>query len=125
MRCSDSDRRRALTLVEVVVGLVLMATVLASSLLAFGAHQRQRRTANQKLVAVGIAEDLLNQLIDTREGIPPTAQGAIPGRPNWYWRTRVVGSTAPAGVPMQVIRLEVLGSEGKVFATVEVVKTEN
>ncbi|MDG2221812.1 MAG: hypothetical protein P8L85_10540 [Rubripirellula sp.] len=122
MNCSHSDRRDGLTLVEVVVGLVLMATVLVSSLLATGAHRRQHHFSNNKLVAVGIADDLLNQFLNSRDGIPPVAQGLIAARPQWSWRTQVVGAAAPAGVPMQVIRLEILGELGKPYASVEVVK---
>jgi len=124
MNFSRCRRKRALTLVEVIVGLVLMATLLASSLLAFGAHRRQRRTADNKLVAVAMADDLLNQLINTREGIPPSAQGALAGRPNWYWQTRVVGVTQPAGVQLQVVRLQIFSAETtQSLATVEVVRT--
>lgn len=123
MNCSRVDRCHGLTLVEVVVGLVLMATVLVSSMLASGAHRRQQRAADSKLVAVGIADDLLNQFLNRREGIPPSSQGVVVTRPQWSWRTQVVGVTAPAGVELQVIRLEVFRELGKPYASVDVVKS--
>ena len=114
--------RNALTLVEVVVGLVLMATVLVGSLLASSAHRRQFRNASNKLVAVGIADDLLHQFDSRREGAPRSAVGAIAGRRDWVWRTSVVGTTAPAGIAMPVIRLEILDERGRLCADVEFVQ---
>ena len=107
-RTAGRHRRRGITLVEVVVGLTLMASVLVGSLISFSAHQRQLRSAESKLAAVSIADDLLSRLSGSRGGVPRAARGTIAGRPGWYWQTRIVGVAAPAGIPLQVIRLEVI-----------------
>ena len=116
----------AFTLLEVVVGLTLMASVLVGSLLSFSAHQKQRRMADAKLAAVAVADDLLNQLSGSRDGIPVAGRGLIAGKANWFWRTGVVGMAAPADLPLQVIRLEIVEvtSEGSLrpLATVDVVE---
>ncbi|MEM1068735.1 MAG: hypothetical protein AAGG48_03265 [Planctomycetota bacterium] len=128
MNCSVSKRfvsrqqRCALTLVEVVVGLVLMATVLVASLMALAAQRRQYRQANHQLIAVGIADEIMNQFQSDPDGMPASGQGFIAGRTGWMWRTRVIGMTSPAGVAMPVIRLEVFDERGQPKAKLDVVK---
>ena len=104
-RCNGQHlmKRPAFTLLEVIVGLTLMATVLVGSLLSFSAHQKQRRFADAKIVAVTIADDLLNLLSASPEGIPANGRGLIAGKSDWFWRTSVVGAMAPANVPMRRI----------------------
>ena len=118
-------RRSAFTLVEVVAGLVLMATVLVSSLLAFSSHRRQARTAEMKLAAVAFADDLLNEFSSLDDGIPDSGRGLVAGR-NWIWRTRVVGIARPADVRLKVIRLEISevapGGSVRRLAAVEVLE---
>ena len=113
MRCCRCNQRTwgagtAFTLLEVIVGLTLMATLLVSSLLAFAAHQRQRQFADNKLAAVAIADDMLNWMSGTPEGIPASGRGLVPGKPSWFWQTSVVGATAAANVPLQVIRFTII-----------------
>ncbi|TWU58092.1 prepilin-type N-terminal cleavage/methylation domain-containing protein [Rubripirellula reticaptiva] len=96
------------TLLEVLVGLAIMASVLVSSLLAFAAHQRARRFAEAKLAAVGVADELLFQLSGGRGGIPPAGRGVVPGRSGWWWQTELVGLAAPAGIPMSVVRFRII-----------------
>jgi type II secretory pathway pseudopilin PulG len=126
MRSCPSKHKYAFTLLEVVVGLTLMASVLVGSLLSFSAHHQQRIIADAKLAAVTVADQLLNEMSGTREGIPAVGRGMIAGRPNWFWRTHVVAAAAPAQIPMQVIRLEVVevNNEGRMLplATVDVVE---
>ena len=126
MRSCPCKRGAAFTLLEVVVGLTLMASVLVGSLLAFSAHQKQQRHADAKLAAVALADELMNQFTSSRDGIPLFERVSIPGKPTWFWRTSVVGTTAPARVPMKVIRLEIAErtDEGSLrpLATVDVVE---
>ena len=126
MRSCPSKHQYAFTLLEVVVGLTLMASVLVGSLLSFSAHHQQRRLADAKIAAVAVADQLLNEMLGTREGIPAVGRGLIAGRPNWFWRTNVIGAAAPAQIPIQVIRLEVVevNNEGRMLplATVDVVE---
>ena len=108
MRFCPSKRADAFTLLEVVVGLTLMATVLVGSLLSFSAHHQQSRTADAKIAAVTIADQLLHQLSVTREGIPSNGRGIIIGKPNWFWRTYTIGTASPAQIPLRVIRFEIM-----------------
>ena len=109
-RCSQRKRvaRTAFTLLEVIVGLTLMATILVRSLLAFAAHQGERRFADNKIAAVAIADDMLNWMSGTPEGIPAIGRGLVPGKPNWFWQTSIVGATAAANVPLRVIRFTII-----------------
>ena len=117
---------KGFSLVEVVIGLVLMATLLVSTLLAYGAHQHQRALANAGIEAVAIADELLHRMSNSRDGIPSVGRGVIPGKPSWFWETTIVGTTLPAGVPLQVIRFQVgrVTSEGAVqsLTSVDVVE---
>lgn len=126
MQFCRSKHKNAFTLLEVVVGLTLMASVLVGSLFSFSAHHQQRRIADAKITAVAVADQLLNELSSAREGVPTAGRGMIAGKPNWFWTTHVIGITAPAQIPMRVIRLEVIevNNEGRLLplATVEVVE---
>jgi len=101
-------RREAFTLLEVIVALVLMASVLVGSLLSFSAHQRQLAAADKRVAAIAVADDLLSQLTGDSRRLPYPLREVIPGYPNWFWQTSVVGTTSPLGIPMRVIRLSVI-----------------
>jgi len=111
MKFFRSRQRCGFTLVEVVVGLTLMATVIVSSLLAFSKHQKQIRLARSKIDAVQIADDLLNRMSASRTGIPPAATGPIPEHPNWSWQTSVSAETLGVPIPMQIIKLQIMEQE--------------
>lgn len=132
MQSSDSDRpsvrvlpsvtayrrRHGLTLVEVVVGLTLMATLLVSALVAYSGHRRQLRRSEQKRVAVSVADRLLVEMSGTLDGIPLSSQGYIAGHPTWFWRTSPIGIVAPMQTPMTVVRLQIVELAGAGAATV-------
>jgi hypothetical protein len=82
----------------------LLATVLAGSLLSLAAHRRQLALADKRIAAVDFAE----QLLAAKTPIPRPTSGAVPGQPNWYWQTAVIGSTRPMGRPMFVVRLSII-----------------
>ena len=111
MKSSPSRMAPGFTLIEVVIGLSLMATVVVASLLAFSGHQEQIRQANAKLADVDIADDLLNRLSATRDGIPMSGSGRIANHPNWYWQTRVAGEVVCAQVPLRIINLQIIERE--------------
>ncbi len=121
-----SHHSRAFTLIEVVVGLTLMATVVVASLLAFSAHQKQIRQARSKIAALQISDDLLNRMSASRSGIPPFATGTIPEHPNWTWRTRVTAETTLAQIPVLIIQLQIIqrqaDSQLNLLASTRVVK---
>ena len=123
---SFAHRRRAFTLLEVIVGLTLMATMLVGSLLAFAAHQKQRRLADAKLLAVAVADDILNRMHTAANGIPQNDRGMIVGKPNWFWQTSVVGSISAAEVPMRVVRFQIIeqpnGQPFRALVTIDLVQ---
>ncbi|MCH1439061.1 MAG: type II secretion system GspH family protein [Rubripirellula sp.] len=106
-----SRQRHGFTLVEVVVGLTLLATVIVSSLLAFSKHQKQIRLARSKITAVEVADDLLNRMSASRTGIPSAATGPVPGHPTWSWRTSVTEKMLRNPIPMQIIKLQIIERE--------------
>ncbi len=108
MKSSRSKPAVGFTLIEVVIGLTLMATVVVSSLLAFSAHRKQRRAAEAKLAAVTVADDLLHRLSAGRDGIPIAGRGVIPGHPYWFWQTTPVGTIRRAEVPLRVIEFRIV-----------------
>ena len=101
------SNHRGFTLVEVVVGLSLMASVLVGSLLAFSAHRRQLRMADARIAAAATADQLLEQFTTRPEGLPRFGRGPIAGHPTWIWQSVVVGATSPMQVPMNVIRFSI------------------
>lgn len=126
MKSFRSRQRDGFTLVEVVVGLTLLATVIVSSLLAYSKHQKQVRLARSKIAAVQIADDLLNRMSASRTGIPPAASGTIPEHPTWSWRTSVTAETLRDPIPMQIIELQIIERENaatlNLLASTSVVK---
>ena len=126
MKSSRSRQTIGFTLVEVVVGLTLLATVIVSSLLAFSKHQKQIRLSRSKIAAVRIADDLLNRMSASRTGIPPAASGPIPEHPTWSWRTSVTAETLRDPFPMQIIELQIIERENvsklNLLASTSVVK---
>ncbi len=111
MNSSPSKMATGFTLVEVVIGLSLMASVVVASLLAFSGHRKQIRQANAKLAAVEIADELITRLSATRDGIPASGRGQIAGHPNWYWQTRVTDEVIRAQIPLRIIKLRIIERE--------------
>ena len=100
--------RPGLTLLEVVVGLVLMGSLLSATLLAFSKHQRQLALANKRIEAVNVAESLIHELSNSRGGFPIRGRGTIPGHPTWNWETMPAGQTVLVTVPLQLVRFSII-----------------
>ena len=104
----STSKRGAFTLLEVVVGLVLLATVLVASLLALGRHQRQVRMSADRYAAISIADRLLASWFDSAKAIPLLASAVIVERPGWLWRTEVVANRTVMGRNCTVVRLQIV-----------------
>ena len=99
--------RHGLTLVEVVAGLALLATLLVSILMAFSAHAGQIRAAQDRLQAIEIADALLTRWTAS-DGIPAVGrEDAVPGSEALWWRIVVSPSVAPSATGLHTVRLEV------------------
>ena len=99
--------RCGMTLVEVVVALVLAATLLVGMLTTFRVHHRQIVRSAAMREAMRAAEPLLAHWMIT--AIPRAAEGTIGAREGqWRWRTRPVKRHRLAeGVAVETIRFEV------------------
>ena len=101
--------RSGFTLLEVVVGTVLLASLVTGVLMAMGAHQKKLHFARQKAVAVQVADNLLMTWDQSATGIPLQAVGATEGRLSW--QTNVINSRLLCNVPVHVVRLSVFGEQ--------------
>ncbi len=119
-----SNRSPGFTLLEVVVGLMLMAALVVSALTALSRYQSVLKDAGRKRQAIAVADDLLQRWSDSPAGLPGSAAGTVPTDPTLGWRTRVVAQRSVCGMPAEVIRLDVWEQrldepEPRVLASVE------
>ncbi len=100
--------RRGFTLLEVVIGLVLLATVLVTSLLAMGRQRRMLRQANDRQQAISLADALLTGWHQSTTGVPLRAAAPIVERPGWWWQTEVVANRIVFGRSHPIVRLQIV-----------------
>ena len=100
--------RNAITLIEVVVGLVLLSTLLTVILISTGKLHRQQKAAIQKLEAVRILDELAGDFF--REGFPSLdTTGPIESQPKLIWKQ--TGQPSPIAPDRLVnVRLSILQS---------------
>src|SRR3954464_10234738 len=92
-RRGAKHRRAGVTLVEVLAGLVLLGTVLASVTIARGRFMRQWAQAEQRLTAVHAADALMARWMSGGpQAVPVPAQGQVDDLPGYVWRTRSVAN---------------------------------
>lgn len=117
-------RRGGLTLLEVIVAIVLLATLLVGVLVATGRHLRQIRAADQRRQAIEIADGLLAQWLRDPQRIHVPASGK--SRDGFIWRTRELPSTQVLSLGLRIVRVEIMdekdqGTEGqRPLAAVEI-----
>jgi type II secretory pathway pseudopilin PulG len=97
---------RGITLIEVVVGLVLLSTLLTVILISTGKLHRQQKAAIQKLEAVHLLDELTAEFF--RKGFPNLeSNGPIENQPDRYWQ--VTGQPSPIAPDRLIsIRLSIL-----------------
>lgn len=118
-----------LTLIEVIVGLVLMATLLMTSWTAISQQRRHRAFATKKQQACQVAESIVSQWYERNGQIPLRAQGFAGSMREWSWQTQVVGTASLCGMQLPIVRLEVMGRVGTdhqphVLCSLELVQRE-
>src|SRR3954447_17756598 len=102
-------RRPAMTLIEVIAGLVILGTILASLAIARGRFARQWSAADRKLTAVRALDALVADWMNVPgSAVPLNRQGAIPDMAKLIWRTRVLPDTAATKLSAAIVRVEVL-----------------
>ena len=107
-----SQARRGLTLIEVVAGIALLATLLVSTLAAFRAHASQVRSAKNRLAAIAVADRLLSEWMNagTLPGIGETED--VPDTKGWRWRiVRPEPTMELRRLNALAVRLEIVDSE--------------
>ena len=97
-----------ITLIEVVVGLVLLSTLLTVILISTGKLHRQQKAAIQKLESVHLLDELTAEFF--RKGFPSLdSTGPVESQPDRYWQ--VTGQpSAIAPDRLVIIRLSILSS---------------
>lgn len=100
--------RRGFTLLEVVVGLVLLATVLVTSLLALGKQRQILRQATDRQQAISLADAFLTKWHQSTTGVPLRGSGPIAERAGWWWQTEVVANRLVFGKPRPIVRLQII-----------------
>ena len=100
-----------MTLVEVVTGLALLATLLVAVLIGFRAQSVQYRSARDRLEALEAADRLLSEW--AQEDVLPAVgrEEQIPGDAGLRWRmvetpVSSTGESAPRTMRLEVIRSE-------------------
>lgn len=114
------NARSGLTLIEIIVGLVLMAMVLASAVLAQRRHADVARRAQNVELVVAAADGILEQLYARRGGFPRRARGRFESLPQYTWVTRPVRREVLAGVPVEIVRWTALGPDRRSILDVDV-----
>ena len=97
-----------MTLVEVVLGLVLLATLLVAVLLTRARFVRQTASAQRRAAAVVAADEMLSAWWGDRKNFPVDAEGTVKNRPELAWRTRLVADETAQSLGGRVVALEML-----------------
>ena len=102
---SPPRRSRGATLVEVLCGLVLLGTLLASVTIARGRFLRQWSIAEKRLAVAEALEPMLAAWVSyPSEAVP--REGSLPAQ-GCVWRTTLLRDAATAQLDAVVVRVEV------------------
>ena len=97
-----------MTLIEIVAGLVILGTILASLALARGRFARQWAVADRKLSATRALDSLIAEWMTSPvPEIPMNRQGQLKDVRNCVWRTRASRSSGKSKLNAEVVRVEV------------------
>lgn len=103
----SSFKAAGFTMVELVVGLVLLATLLVSMLMVISRQRKASRMAVARQQAVQAADQLLAGWFDAQAGIPLVGQGPVAGT-NMLWQTRVARNVSLFEQAVPVVRLSIV-----------------
>ena len=105
-----------MTLIEIVAGLVILGTILASLSIARGRFARQWAEADRKIAAARALDSLIAEWM--RTAVPLNRQGELSDTRNFIWRTRTSKNPGRSRLGAAVVRVEVFerGNEEKFSA---------
>src|SRR5438874_1896879 len=111
--------RRGVTLIEIVVGLVVLAVLISALTMARGRFLRAWSQGQRKLEATAAVDRMLSGWIGGGGGsdsIPVPSQGSLNGVEGCSWRTNWVAEPAATRLGAGVVRLEVMDGGRRVLA---------
>lgn len=116
--------RKGLTLVEVVTGIAILSTLLVGILLAFKQHSTQIKSAQKRMEAIEMADDLLREWSLGGWSVPFAGDsGRVEGHKNLYWRMTDSTSEVPVDLNARILRLEIVqkvtSGEDRILSSVE------
>src|SRR5438045_3736087 len=104
---SCRSRTRAMTLIEVLAGLVVLGTVLVSVTIARGRFMQQAARAAQELQATRAVDAMMSRwLSGPPEAIPVPARGALDASPELSWQTSWRFDPSAGKLAARVVHLE-------------------
>ncbi len=106
-RSPPTTRRRGTTLIEALLGLVVVSTLLVTVALARGRFLRQWADADRRLADCRAADALIaGWVAGPPSAIPLDGRGSLAPPATATWRTHVVRSPAAATLAAVVVRLD-------------------
>lgn len=106
-RPSIGERRRGMTLIEVVAAVVILGTILAAIMVARAKHVRQLAEARDLERVVEVADELIGRWWLSEEGPPVNGRGSASADGQIVWRTYWVSDPGVRTLGGRVLRVEV------------------
>ena len=97
--------RTGITLVEVVVGLILLSTLFVSMLGAFHTHRQQIQNAALRTKAIEACDELVATWQTSAAPIPVNARGTWNDK--FRWTTRLTGQSMFGPIAIHIVTLDV------------------
>ena len=123
--CRSTVARQAFTLIEVLLGAVLLSTLAVTGILGFRIHQRQLQFNQHRIEAIVMTERLLATWKNQPSGVPVEENGLLDLEHQWRWQTKLVGTRTIFGEPTLIVRLEIfetLARPSQALVSVDIVK---
>ena len=124
----EGSGKKGLSLIEVLASIALLGVLLSATLVAIGRHTRQVRLAQDRLIALEVADGLLHQWLVQDGGRLEAEEGSVPDHPAWRWQ--VTGRIEP-GIEhlgahigrVEIVKQRSAQEEEAVLASLEFVST--
>jgi prepilin-type N-terminal cleavage/methylation domain-containing protein len=118
-RCRPFSRksRPGVTLIEIVVGLVVLAVLVSSVTLARGRLMRQWSEAERKVQAASAVDQMMAGWIGggDSDSIPVPSQGTLQGVEGCIWRTNWAADGTAQRIGARVVRVEIFEGRNRLL----------